>query len=60
MNKTFCSLEELRMVSINAYMKVIEYFKREVGATSEEAVIRYTKQTDYVFTNNGEIYRRVN
>lgn len=59
--KAIMELEELKRLNIKSYIKVINYFRKEVGnSSSEEAIIKYTKQANYMFDKDGTIYRRVN
>lgn len=52
-------LEELKEIDHKGYIKAIRWFKEQVGASSEEAAIRYSSQAGWVFTTNGRAYKRV-
>lgn len=56
--KKLYNLEELKEVNIKSFLKVVNLLSKEIGGDAE-ALIKYTKQADYLFCIDGSVYRRL-
>jgi hypothetical protein len=52
------TLEDLKDVNIKTFLKVVKLLSKEIGGDAE-ALIKYTKQADYLFKIDGSVYRRL-
>jgi len=53
------TLQELRDKVNPNYFKLVNRLMAEIGGSSEEAIIKYTKEANYYFTEDGKMLKGV-
>ncbi len=49
-------LEELKEKNYDGYLKAIRWLRKNVGGTSDEALIRYAREAGYKASKEGVLY----